>query len=118
MVRLAVQAIWVQKRGLISVVILKGTKSNLLNKNKVSGVINGLNDGGTRMQRPEVVRSMTSGKGSTHIEIFVDLTLVIEAYLYSYSISGGKAHTRFQPSGHQSFPRNHPFFVNQLYQRR
>jgi hypothetical protein len=27
--------------------ILKGTKSDLLNRNKVSEVINGLNDGGT-----------------------------------------------------------------------
>lgn len=72
---LAVQAIRVDNRGLMFAEILKGTKSHLLNKNKVSEVISEPNDCGRQMRGPSDVCSMTSGKDSTHIETFADLTL-------------------------------------------
>jgi hypothetical protein len=62
----------------MSAEILNGTKSDLLNKNKVSEVINGLIDCGTQMRGPSVVCSITSGKDSTHMETFADLTLAIK----------------------------------------
>jgi hypothetical protein len=69
----------------MSAEILNGTKSDLLNKKKVSGVTNGRIDCGTQMRGPSVVCSIVSGKDRTHIETFADLRLVINVYQYGYT---------------------------------
>lgn len=96
---LAIQAIWVDNKGLISAEILNCTKSDLLNRKKVFDVISGLNDRGTQIRGPWVVCSMASAKDSTHIETSADLTLVIEVHQYThvYDVSEKRHRRVFRP---------------------
>lgn len=61
----------------------------------MSEVINELNDRGTQIRGPSVVCSMTSGKDSTHIAAFADLTLESKAYQYGYSAGPRKGTDAF-----------------------